>query len=66
VKAWASRGKVPHAVDSTAAFLEVWLRDGMGGSVSSHVTEHELRLMYTMVFIRYSHGTCHDREQVDL
>ncbi|KAJ3417202.1 Ribosomal biogenesis protein las1l [Chytridiales sp. JEL 0842] len=56
VKAWANRGKVPHAVDSTAAFVEVWLRDGLGGLVHSHVSEHEIRLMYTMVFIRFVNG----------
>ncbi|TPX66075.1 hypothetical protein SpCBS45565_g04717 [Spizellomyces sp. 'palustris'] len=49
VKAWASRGKLPHSVDSTATLVEVWLRDGYGRPVS----EHEVRLMYTMAFIRY-------------
>ncbi|KAJ1554220.1 Ribosomal biogenesis protein las1l, partial [Cladochytrium tenue] len=56
VKAWASRGKVPHAIDATASFAEVWLRDGMGGSHTSDLTESELRLMYAMAFIRFFNG----------
>ncbi|KAI8831088.1 Las1-like-domain-containing protein [Chytridium lagenaria] len=56
VKAWSSRGKLPLAVDSTAAFVEVWLRDGLGGSIPSGISEHEIRLMYTMVFIRFVNG----------
>ncbi|KAJ3207312.1 Ribosomal biogenesis protein las1l [Dinochytrium kinnereticum] len=56
VKAWNSRGKLPLAIDSTASFAEVWLRDGLGGALPSGVSEHELRLMYTMVFIRFVNG----------
>ncbi|KNC97331.1 rRNA-processing protein LAS1 [Spizellomyces punctatus DAOM BR117] len=52
VKAWASRGKLPHSVDSTATLVEVWLRDGCERPVS----EHEVRLMYTMAFIRFVNG----------
>ncbi|TPX54238.1 hypothetical protein PhCBS80983_g05990 [Powellomyces hirtus] len=57
VKAWTSRGKVPHAVDSTASLVEVWLRDGCGGAYGPPpVSEHEIRLMYTMAFIRFVNG----------
>ncbi|KAI9026916.1 Las1-like-domain-containing protein [Hyaloraphidium curvatum] len=62
VKTWRSRGKVPHAADVTASFVEVQLRDerneDLKGSVGerSAVTDHELRLMYTMVFIRFVNG----------
>jgi hypothetical protein len=50
VKAWSSRGKVPHAVVSTAAFVEVSLRDEFK---YGNISNHELRLLYSMVFIRY-------------
>ncbi|KAI9328297.1 Las1-like-domain-containing protein [Zopfochytrium polystomum] len=53
VKAWSSRGKLPHAVNATAALVEVWLRDV---SVEQQVSEHELRLMYCMAFIRFING----------
>ncbi|KAI8589499.1 Las1-like-domain-containing protein [Geranomyces variabilis] len=57
VKAWTSRGKVPHAVDSTASLVEVWLRDGCGGVYGpSNVSQLELRLLYTMTFIRFVNG----------
>ncbi|CAG8694411.1 14445_t:CDS:10, partial [Dentiscutata erythropus] len=53
VKAWSTRGKVPHAVVSTAAFVEVSLRDKFSfGKISNH----ELRLLYSMVFIRFVNG----------
>ncbi|KAI8614566.1 Las1-like protein [Chytriomyces sp. MP71] len=48
VKAWASRGKVPAAVDATALFVEIAIRDAAGV-----VSEHELRLMYSMAFVRF-------------
>ncbi|RKP15365.1 Las1-like-domain-containing protein [Piptocephalis cylindrospora] len=47
VKAWSSRGRVPHAAEHTASFIEVGLRDRYGA-----LTQHELRLMYCMCFIR--------------
>ncbi|ORY48242.1 Las1-domain-containing protein [Rhizoclosmatium globosum] len=51
VRGWASRGKVPHAVDATAMFVEIWLRDRSG-----LVSEHELRLMYSIAFVRFVNG----------
>ncbi|KAI8613946.1 Las1-like-domain-containing protein [Chytriomyces sp. MP71] len=51
VKAWASRGKVPAAVDATALFVEIAIRDAAGV-----VSEHELRLMYSMAFVRFVNG----------
>ncbi|KAJ3289662.1 rRNA-processing protein las1 [Borealophlyctis nickersoniae] len=57
VKAWSSRGKVPHAVDATASLLEAWRRDGCGGMyMTNGVTEHEIRLLYSMTFIRFVNG----------
>ncbi|KAI8922883.1 Las1-like-domain-containing protein [Entophlyctis helioformis] len=53
VKAWASRGKVPHAIESTAAFVEISLRDT---GLFSALTENELRLQYAMAFIRFVNG----------
>ncbi|GES98618.1 Las1-domain-containing protein [Rhizophagus clarus] len=53
VKAWSSRGKVPHAVVSTAAFVEVSLRDEFR---YENISNHELRLLYSMVFIRFVNG----------
>ncbi|CAB4406067.1 unnamed protein product [Rhizophagus irregularis] len=53
VKAWSSRGKVPHAVVSTAAFVEVSLRDEFS---YGNISNHELRLLYSMVFIRFVNG----------
>lgn len=52
-KAWSARGKVPHAVVSTAAFVEVSLRDKFS---SGKISNHELRLLYSMVFIRFVNG----------
>jgi hypothetical protein len=51
VMAWASKGKVPHAIDSTSNFVEV-----MGRDASNAVSEHELRLLYSMAFIRFVNG----------
>ncbi|KAI8827080.1 Las1-like-domain-containing protein [Fimicolochytrium jonesii] len=57
VKAWRNRGKVPHAIDSTATLVEIWLRDGCGGTYGPpYISEHELRLMYTMTFVRFVNG----------
>ncbi|KAI9228973.1 MAG: Las1-like-domain-containing protein [Piptocephalis tieghemiana] len=47
VRAWSARGRVPHAAEHTASFIEVGLRDRYGS-----LTQHELRLMYSMCFIR--------------
>ncbi|KAI9352693.1 Las1-like-domain-containing protein [Obelidium mucronatum] len=51
VRGWASRGKVPQAVDATAMFVEIWLRDRSGT-----LSEHELRLMYSIAFVRFVNG----------
>ncbi|KAJ3081646.1 rRNA-processing protein las1, partial [Quaeritorhiza haematococci] len=66
VKAWASRGKVPHAIDATAAFLEITLRDRLPGSKYGNVigvlggvgslSEYETRLLYSMAFVRFING----------
>ncbi|KAI9019464.1 Las1-like-domain-containing protein [Phycomyces nitens] len=55
VRAWSSRGQVPRAVESTVAFAQVRLRDrnGLGGH---WLSQHELRLMYSMAFIRFVNG----------
>ncbi|KAI8361112.1 Las1-like-domain-containing protein [Mortierella sp. GBAus27b] len=51
LKAWESRGKLPHAIDSTAALVSVRVRDW-----SQTCSDQELRLMYSMVFIRFVNG----------
>ncbi|GJJ75938.1 ribosomal biogenesis protein LAS1 [Entomortierella parvispora] len=51
VKAWEARGKLPHAIDSTASFMQVVIRDWTGT-----LSDQELRLMYSMVFIRFVNG----------
>ncbi|KAL1924814.1 uncharacterized protein VTP21DRAFT_4468 [Calcarisporiella thermophila] len=51
VRMWASRGKVPHAVDSTATFVELQLKDRERGCSAL-----ELRLMYSMAFVRFVNG----------
>ncbi|KAK9766447.1 rRNA-processing protein las1 [Basidiobolus ranarum] len=59
VKAWKSRGRVPQAIETTAGFVEISLRDYFE---SGRISSHELRLMYTMVFIRFVNGLV-DAEQ---
>ncbi|KAG0291009.1 rRNA-processing protein las1 [Linnemannia gamsii] len=51
VKAWEARGKLPHAIDSTAAFMQVAVRDW-----TQTCSDQELRHMYSMVFIRFVNG----------
>ncbi|KAG0209077.1 rRNA-processing protein las1 [Mortierella sp. NVP41] len=51
VKAWEARGKLPHAIDSTAAFMQVVVRDW-----TQTCSDQDLRLMYSMVFIRFVNG----------
>ncbi|KAF9428148.1 rRNA-processing protein las1 [Entomortierella beljakovae] len=51
VKAWEARGKLPHAVDSTSAFVGVMVRDW-----TQTCSDQDLRLMYSMVFIRFVNG----------
>ncbi|KAH8548796.1 Las1-like-domain-containing protein [Umbelopsis sp. PMI_123] len=55
VKAWKSRGKVPHAIQMTATFIEVQLRDQFAAG-PARISQHELRLMYTMAFVRFVNG----------
>ncbi|KAG0090729.1 Ribosomal biogenesis protein las1l [Podila epicladia] len=50
-EAWEARGKLPHAIDSTASFVQVVVRDW-----TQNLTDQELRLMYSMVFIRFVNG----------
>ncbi|KAF9922918.1 rRNA-processing protein las1 [Linnemannia zychae] len=51
VKAWEARGKLPHAIDSTAAFMQVVIRDW-----TQTCSDQDLRHMYSMVFIRFVNG----------
>ncbi|KAI1298625.1 rRNA-processing protein las1, partial [Mortierella claussenii] len=51
VKAWEARGKLPHAIDSTAAFVGAVVRDW-----THTCSDQELRLLYSMVFIRFVNG----------
>ncbi|KAG0350248.1 rRNA-processing protein las1 [Podila minutissima] len=51
IRAWEARGKLPHAIDSTASFVQVVVRDW-----TQNLTDQELRLMYSMVFIRFVNG----------
>ncbi|KAL0081566.1 Las1-like-domain-containing protein [Phycomyces blakesleeanus] len=55
VRAWSTRGNIPRAVESTAAFAQVRLRDrkGLGGH---WLSQHELRMMYAMAFVRFVNG----------
>ncbi|KAG2185075.1 hypothetical protein INT43_000988 [Umbelopsis isabellina] len=55
VKAWKSRGKVPQAIEMTSTFIEVQLRDQFATGLS-RISQHELRLMYTMSFVRFVNG----------
>ncbi|KAJ3224694.1 Ribosomal biogenesis protein las1l [Chytriomyces hyalinus] len=58
VKAWSSRGKVPAAVDATALFVEVLLTDQAG-----RVSEHELRMLYSMAFVRFVNGVVDSQQK---
>ncbi|KAF9356224.1 profilin, required for normal timing of actin polymerization in response to thermal stress [Mortierella sp. AD094] len=51
IKAWEARGKLPHAIDSTASFVGAVVRDW-----SQTCSDQDLRLMYSMVFIRFVNG----------
>ncbi|KAF9195660.1 rRNA-processing protein las1 [Haplosporangium sp. Z 27] len=51
IKAWEARGKLPHAIDSTAAFVGAIVRDW-----TQTCSDQDLRLMYSMVFIRFVNG----------
>ena len=52
VRAWQSRGKVPHAVEATASLAEVALARGAGAAPS----EHAQRLMLSMAVVRLVNG----------
>ncbi|KAI9017234.1 Las1-like-domain-containing protein [Gaertneriomyces semiglobifer] len=57
VKAWAARGALPHAIDSTASLVQIWLRDSCGGRYGmSDLSESELRHQYNSVFLRFVNG----------
>ncbi|KAG5456446.1 MAG: Las1-like-domain-containing protein, partial [Olpidium bornovanus] len=51
VKVWASRGRLPHAVDSTACFVEIALRDD---SRDHGLSLNQLRLLYASAFVRWA------------
>ncbi|ORZ19208.1 Las1-like-domain-containing protein [Lobosporangium transversale] len=51
VRAWEARGKLPHAIDSTASFVGVEVRDW-----TQTCSDQDLRLLYSMVFIRFVNG----------
>ncbi|KAJ1557919.1 Ribosomal biogenesis protein las1l [Nowakowskiella sp. JEL0078] len=52
VKAWSSRSKVPLAIESTATFIEIQLRDPHF-CFNTLLSDHELRLLYSIAFIRF-------------
>jgi len=66
IKAWKSKGKVPQAIESTATFMEIYVRDCISTNLSYYpnddlkyfipISENELRLLYTMAFIRFVNG----------
>ncbi len=54
VKAWNSRGKVPHAIESTSILTEVGLQDTL--STMSTCSPKELSLLFAMALIRFVNG----------
>ena len=52
VRAWQSRGRVPHSVEATAALVEIGLARAAAGGRS----ENEVRLMYSMAIVRLVNG----------
>ncbi len=52
VRAWQSRGRVPHSVEATATLVEIGLARAAAGGRS----ENELRLMYSMAIVRLVNG----------
>ncbi|RUS17970.1 Las1-like-domain-containing protein [Endogone sp. FLAS-F59071] len=61
VRAWSSRGRVPHAVDCTASFVEALLRDRL--AARPRLSQHELRSMYSMTFVRFVNGIVDPAQQ---
>ncbi|GAA5985704.1 hypothetical protein JCM10908_007080 [Rhodotorula pacifica] len=55
IQVWLNRGQCPHAVESTAALLQLILRDAQPSTstAAQTVSEHELRLSYSMAIIRF-------------
>lgn len=54
VKAWGSRGKLPHAIESTAIFVEIGLQDDpIRFSTCSH---SEISLLLSMALVRFVNG----------
>ncbi|KAK4051603.1 rRNA-processing protein las1 [Microbotryomycetes sp. JL201] len=53
IEVWMLRGNCPHAAESTAAFLELVLRDSGNVGASVRPTELEQRLGYSMALIRF-------------
>ncbi|GAA5926662.1 hypothetical protein JCM1841_003197 [Sporobolomyces salmonicolor] len=55
IKVWQTRASCPHAVESTANFLELILRDAATPAQSGgyRPSAHELRLGYSMAIIRF-------------
>ena len=57
VEIWRFRGRVPHAVESTAALMEARLHDRhVPGAVGPFLSEHMLRMVYAMGIVRMVNG----------
>ena len=57
VEIWRFRGRVPHAVESTAALMEARLHDRhVPGAVGPFLSEHMLRMVYAMGIVRMING----------
>ena len=57
VETWRFRGRVPHAVESTAALMEARLHDRrVPGAVGPFLSEHMLRMVYAMCIVRMVNG----------
>jgi len=55
VRAWQSRGKVPHSVEATAALVEINHARARSGGAGAQ-SDNELRLMYSMALVRLVNG----------
>lgn len=58
MQTWINRGEIPSAVEMTAAFIEIIIRDEQ----TPNMSHKEIRLMYAMAIIRFVNGLV-DREQ---
>ncbi|KAJ3262557.1 Ribosomal biogenesis protein las1l [Boothiomyces macroporosus] len=54
VKAWASRGKLPHSIESTSLFVEIGMQDQP--SRYSTCSSREISLLISMAIIRFVNG----------